>query len=210
MATQDDLGTEKVPETSSGMAGCYNAVMGKTYKNIPKPGKRGGILTDFFLVSRTAEDGSVVHPIMDYRNSKATFLKAKDQTLKTDGILVRHNCNELVPGDPERTANFMIQIRKKFARQLGAYDEATGSINWSKIQGMAGVLVSFNLVERNDYLNIDTKTIQPYEQEKISPENLEELYTVINAEIEKRKAAKAAKAPAPQTAPPPPQDDPPF
>jgi len=189
------------------MAGSYNAIMGKTYKNNPKPGKRGGILTDFFLTTRIAEDGAVTHSIMDYRNMKASFLKAKDGTLKTDGILVRHNCNELLQGDPERTANFMIQIRKKFARQLGAFDEATGSINWSKIQSMAGVLVSFNLVQRDDYLNIDTKSIQVYEMEKISPENLEEIYTVINAEFEKRKAAKAAKSAAPQTAPPPPADD---
>ena len=208
MATKpDDLGTEKVAETSSGLAGTYTGIMGHTYKNAGK--KRSGILTDFFCANRTTETpaGLTSHIIMKLAGSEASFLKDKEGKIKIDGVLVRHNCNDTLPTDPERTANFMIQIRKRFAKACGAFDEATGQINWTRIQGLAGVVCSYNMVEKDDYLNIDTKSIQIQEQQRITPECLDRLYTEINAEFERRKAAKTNSSPAPQQAPPPPSDD---
>jgi hypothetical protein len=100
----------------------------------------------------------------------------------------------------------MIKIRKRFAKACGAFDEATDKINWTRIQGLAGVVCSYNMIEKNDYLNIVTESIQIQEQQRITPECLDRLYTEINAEFEKRKAAKANSS-APQQAPPPPPDD---
>ena len=205
-AANDNIGKEKLPETSTGLAGNYMAIIGRTYKSTFKSGS-GGIVTEFFLVNRTSDDGSIVHKVMDLGPSGASFIVNKDGSIRIDGVMMRHNCPDPSPTTGERGKNFMIQIRKRFAKAFAAFDEATGQVDWTKIQQAAGTLASFTLKEKDEYLNIDTKTIQINPQQKISNENLLKLYADFAAQIEKNKAARGAQS-APLSAPPPPPVDP--
>jgi len=208
MNDQQDLGSEKLPEVSTKQPGSYMGITGRTYKYEGK--NRTGIATDFFLVNRTNETGSIVHNLLDYKSVNGavgvSFLKDKSDKIMVNGILIRHSCVDSRPDDTESAIGFFVSIRKKFAKAYSAYDEEKQIVNWNKIQKAAGTFVSFNLVENknNDFLNIDTKSIEVYEQPRISVEALNKLYDEFYAEIQKYKDAKAAKAGASALPPEPP------
>ena len=203
---EEKIEEEKVDKASS-QTGSYLAVVGRTYKFVGK--KRNSINTDFFLVNRTSVDGNMNFPIMKLHQVEGKyrleFLQSKDGKNKTFGATFIHRNTDAVSSDGENLKAMFGGNRRKFARVFGAYDETNETIGWKKIQACAGKLVSLDLVEKNDYLNIDLKTMQLYDHPPVDPSNLKELYDILEIEKMQREGEKLRTGP--QEAAPPPDDE---
>jgi len=193
----EELGKDKVEQTEGAQSpGDYLAVIGRTYAN--KNDKSGSTakVTDFFLCNRTGTNASMNYEIMKIvvKGGKQTleFKIGNDQKLIIGGTLFKHFNVDPTEKHSAGAKNFFATTRKKFARALGAFDEATSIIDWTKIQKLAGRFVTFSLKENGDYMNIDPKSMALMETGSVTTDNLKALYEVYEAEIAKRRSMTSA------------------
>ncbi len=211
----EKLGKDKV-EGGLNESGSYMGVLGRTYKATSK-NMRTRIVTDIFLLNRTNDSGSVNIKLMECKTvgGEVTleYLKEASGKPRVWGTIFRHSNPDGMSTDAETTKNLFAANRKKFAKALGAFDEDTSTVDWDRIQALAGKFVSFNLVERNGYLNIDLKTLQLHDVPGVKPSVLKARYSEFEAAQMAQQTSDLPggmpSAPPPDAAPPK-KDDLPF
>ena len=201
----DEMGQETV-HVESPLVGSFTAVLGKTYKFAGK--SRTGIILDFFLLNRSPADDptnnvKMMEVITKGGKSVLSFLNGKDGKPQYSGRMFSHRLIDSLAKDSDAARNFFASERRAIARIFKAFDEVSSQIDWKRVQSSAGRFITFNIIQRGEYINIETKSLQLMESGQVSIENLAELYKIIETEKMKKKLIESG---ASADAPTPPSD----
>ena len=209
----EKLGNEKVQETSIHDPGAYLGVVGRTYRETSRGrSPRERYVTEIFIVTKLGEgDNDNLAMMKTTKQAEHSydleFLKNSEGAPRIAGCVFRHTNPVATSADSVNAKNFFAFTRKIFARAFNAFDEENSVVNWKLIQDSIGRFCSFNLVERNRYVNIDIKSFALYQQGKATESSMRKVYDQYAAFLETMSEASGSSGDA---APPPDDNDLPF
>jgi len=202
----EDIPDEKVEVFGDVLPGYYYACIGKTTRIEGK--KRPAVVIDFFLLSYT-EDGEETSKgiqLMEYDNKggkvSIAFKNSKSGKPITSTVF-KLFLNEPIAMDASGTINFFNKTKRLIALGFGAFDKDSQTVQWSKIRSLVGRFCSFKLESSKDgsgFMRLIPETLVTLDESILSsPDNIKELYNIVESEREKREAAKTGMS-SPQKA----------